>query len=238
MSAIVVASHTACRQQVTRAVADALCAHNKLISLITHAGYGVRYRSPSKSNSCIEMYQRLHSARARFATGRAYSVTSAGETWLGFRGAPSESMARDVMELLRDVPLSQPLTPTPTTGAASRGGVPPTASPCCSSSPADRSRRLDRLQWGKGQSCFWVWILKAVRPSYDEETHAGRPDADAAPHSELQSYCAGVAAGGTIDDQIQHAPKHSVPERPAKLIYGKASRRNPEHQTIFPLAAP
>ena len=97
--------------------------------------------------------------------------------------APSESMARDVIELLRDVPLSQPLTPTPTAGAAARGGV-PAVSPDGSSSPAGRSRRLERLQ---GRETFvadkpphswkvsWNVLTVAQLCMQSKCRHGGRP---------------------------------------------------------------
>ncbi len=55
------------------------------------------------------------------------------------------------MELLRDVPLSQPLTPLPPpptlwpASAASRGGVPGPPLPWASPSAAGCRRRLERL---------------------------------------------------------------------------------------------
>ena len=86
--------------------------------------------------------------RYGFATHQNHAQSSCS---LQAATAPSESTAIDVMELLRDVPLSQPLTPLPpppTLGPASiasRGGVPGPLLPRASPSAAGCRRRLERL---------------------------------------------------------------------------------------------
>jgi hypothetical protein len=82
-------------------------------------------------------------------------------------------MASDVMELLRDVPLSQPLTPTPTAGAAASSGVPPVSPYGSSSSPAGRSRRLERLHMQKKHSALMGNTrIQFVRPDGGTALHA------------------------------------------------------------------